>query len=967
MEKFKTKSTIALLAMLIVSICMILLLNVSIPSPTKASTEPFTMDNGAQIRTVEGQEGIRFIAEMTPDYYEGVVGKAKDGTTVEFGMCLKAGTEIESYLYGGTNQDLSIYKPLEKWDNDFNPQNDQATKYVYKFAITGIKAVNYNTPISALAYAKYTDKTDDQVKYEYAKFDTNKAVVTRSIFEVAVKHSQGEMGDEATFVNGLIATVMPDESAITLSKEAYVLKQGDTADLFKVTVGGVEIPAEIQVTDEQVATIENGVITAVKSSATEAKTTTITATIGNVTKTATVKVKGEVTDDNSVTLANGIAKWDTTSYEKVTFNGFNAQVDLTEYDSFDVIEYGVKYGGLKNGYFHADFVLETSDRVITKKIYTGVQGVNTGSELLEYINTKVRLSTYYVLNNDIYIESDDPNGAILKGEFKGTIFGNGHKIVVNKETKFTKSTSSANPKSVLFENVGSNAIIKNTIFDITYQASSVGTEGARIGALVNTFSGILQDCYIKTNRIDDIITSWEASSVIYNLKNGKIENCIFETENRYITGWCTTSNIENALVISKNDGVKATYNGVDRYLSYINNSKKVHGFNNVSIYNSAENLLSGNGVKVIDGVTVENTNETLTNTPQYTNDVFGDDWTFDTENGVIALNGNDVTNLLGATYSGGVISWNDLSATQTEVYVDGVKKTDVTLDGQSFAAADYLVENKYDTATAHTVEIRVTDGTYIYSNIVRINITVVADETAFRAIDGATASDYFLLTDNITIADTAMTAMIANFGGTLDGNGYKVIVTRAVESENKNGTSILFGTVSNTAVIKNTQFDITYLPSIQRTAAFAGTYSGILTNCYIKTTRTSTVVASPEESSVIYTLGGKLINNIFETGNKHIVTGVVSNSDNYISGALIVRTYGAFRVGNMSGIYTNITNVGEYSTFAKMLEGTGNVVSVNGSSYTRTATTNTPQYTNVFTAPWAFTDSAVTLCGKTVG
>ena len=970
MKSIKLKSTLILLLALVLSVCAAMcLVNVGIPAEAQAN-KTFTMADGAAIRTVSGEEGIRFTAEMTVAYYEDVARKAKEGTTVEYGMCIKEGDITAANLIGGASADAAMYKPMKSdgWYSTFNPENESATKYVYKFAIIGIQELNYNSPISALAYVKYTDKTTNEVCYDYAlDANSNYDVQKRSIFQVAIEHAQS-MEDDATetkFINDLLAAVVDSNEDITLSTSSFTLKQGSKVELPKVTVGGVEVAAELAIADSDVATIENGEMVAVDSNATEAKTTTLTATIGNYSASATIKVKGEISRANNanefLTAKNGVYSWDVEDLEKVTFNGFNTSLDVTEQNSLDVIEYGVKVGNLKNGYFSINFVFETSDLIVTEPIYTGVQGVSTAEELLNYINVNGRRSTYYLLNDDIYIESSNPSGAILTGEFKGTFNGNGHKVIVNKTVTPTVSNTAGVSYGILFDKIMADGVIKNTQFDITYHTTQTAIGECRIGPLAADLYGTIQDCYIKTSRIQATVVNWDDSSIVDVARDGsKLSNLIVETENRRLARGKGSAEINNVLVVSEKAGTSQSTSGFARNLT------NQHGFTNVSVYESMENLLAGTGVKVTDGVTANNTTEDVTNTPQYSE--FGSKWTFDKTNGIIALNGNDVTNALGATYSGGVISWNDINATSTEIYVDGVKK-EIALTDETFAVADYLVENEYDLSVVHTIAIKVTDGTYSYSTVADVKVTTVADETAFRAIGNA--NDYYLLTSNITIEDTATTAMISTFGGILDGNGYKVTITRSVVPESPaNGYSVLFGTVSESAVIKRTQFEINYTSNIRRAAPFANTFNGVLTNCYLEANRTDYQgVSYYEESSLIYNLGGILKNNIFVGANKHIIGWEVANSSNRIEGALIV--FSSFsRVGKISGLYCNMSNVSRYTTMANMLAGKGTVYTSNGSTVTDTSITATPQYTGVFDSNvWNFNATAgtITLCGKTIG
>ena len=394
---------------------------------------------------------------------------------------------------------------------------------------------------------------------------------------------------------------------------------------------------------------------------------------------------------------------------------------------------------------------------------------------------------------------------------------------------------------------------------------------------------------------------------------------------------------------------------------------------NASKYTSIANLIAGTGHQITVGTGY--VDQAITSNPQYTN-VFGNAWAFDTAKGIVAINGKDISGALKATYSDGNITWADVNATQTEIYIDDVKKT-VSVSNRSFAVADYLLNNGYDMSEPHKVEIKATDGTYAYAEILNVKVTEIANESQFRSINGAGKNDYFVLKANITIDDTAIDgAIISDFGGILNGNGYKVTVTRNVapadSTDNSlNGYSVLFGTVNGSAIIKNTQFDITYKAmqtrvdgsACSRTSGLAKIFNGTLENCYVK----NTINGIYENTSVMYNFGGKIIDSIFDVNCKHIIGWEVANSENSMDGVMIVCNSTFARVGIINNSYYKITNVSKYTSMANLIAGTGYIITSDGSTVSNTAITSNPQYTNVFGSAWAFTGTTVSLCGKNVG
>lgn len=760
---------------------------------------------------------------------------------------------------------------------------------------------------------------------------------------------------------------------IKLDKTELSLNVGTnaTANLKTAVTKAEEALTDIIVTwkstNPAVATVENGTVTAVSIGKTDI--------IARVEKDGewaeakcSVNVGGEVVFDFNVDGKDYFVGVEFSITPSVAIGGEPTAEPVT-YSVSDknvlVVKENGKFKPVASGYVtvYASVAGETFEREL--KIYQKKIEINTEQDFYK-LNDADEFD-YFELKKDLYF--NDINTVWTKENksmietFGGIFNGNGYKVTVQKYVSPDDSTTGVNNGySVLFRDVTETATIKNTRFYITYKAMVTNLNGinqSRTAGFAKTFNGALENCYVY-NYADG--TTGE-SSVIYNF-GGTIEKTVFNTNSKHVVAWTVAE--------SKNSMTNVMIICGGNFSRIGNISGNYYNVNSVSKYTSIENALLGTGHTITsDGTTVTNT--AISATPQYA--TFANEWTFDTEDGVIALLGKDINDALNVTYASGIISWADLDATSTEIYIDGVKKT-VALSGQSFAVVDYLVANAYDVSVPHTVEIKVSNGKYVYSDLVGVKIATVSNESEFRAIDGASVSGYYLLTANITINDTATDKpIIENFGGSLNGNGYKVTITRNVapadSSDNsKNGYAVLFGTVSGTANIKNTQFDITYKAmqtrvdggACSRTAGFANTFNGVLQDCYVK----NTISGVYENTSVIYNFGGKIIDTIFNVNCKHIVGWEVTNSNNDMDGVMIV--YSQFgRIGKISGTYTKFANASKYTSMANLIAGTGSQISIGGTSEAYTAITATPQYMGVFGNAWTFSGSTVTLCGKTVG
>ena len=590
---------------------------------------------------------------------------------------------------------------------------------------------------------------------------------------------------------------------------------------------------------------------------------------------------------------------------------------------------------------------------------------------------------YFLLTSDVYFDDSNVqwnygeitrsgalNGVVsvntIINTFGGTLDGNGHKVSMSIE-------SIPIGLGGIFGLISDTANVKNTHFDteitvpneIDYRWSHT---------LCYQLNGKISDCYIKST-IDGLggLNIAFRGAPIMQIK-GVMQNNVIEIPSGYAIGY---ADVDKAL-FNNNFVITPDYLHVTSGYANWGGSTKLKT-SNVCSFATVESMLNGVGATV----TYQDTENGVGKYEyeQFTDrtklQALGSAWTMDED--LLTLKGKALYPELALSFKGGNAEWQQLDGvTSTKISIDGTEITGITVTGGKFALAEYLVNGHYDLSKAHTVEVEVIANGNTYSDRTSARVTAISNAEQFKAIDGAGASNCFVLTTNVSITDSNTTALIDSFGATLIGNGYKISLTNtatrtAVTTGNAYGYSVMFNTVTNTAIIKNTQIVIIYEAAqtgvdgvaTSRTAALAKDFNGLLENCYVKTIRSGTY----QQSSLIYNLGGTLKNNVFEINTKHICAWETANTENRVSGALIVGSEFE-RVGKISGAYHNIENVSKYTSISNMLVGTGHTITSDGSAVTNTSITATPKYTGVFdSSVWNFNATAgtITLCGKTVG
>ena len=265
--KTKMKTSLLFVASVVFAVCLSLLCVLGFRAPAYTvsanSASSLKMENGAQVRLVANDPGLRFTASISTEEYEAV--KAQGGT---FGMFILPNVyNVENEISEATAfGDSAVYC----WDsavagktqiihcstdNLTQTSTDGATTY-FACAITNIKTANYNVDFFARAYY--------EVNGERTWADANDTNV-RSVSYVAQKvlgyENAGIYEPSATgktalleYVTQFVQAEVDSEGNATGEVKLYV---ADLAELPYVYVDGVEVE-DVEFDDEKVLTL-NGI------------------------------------------------------------------------------------------------------------------------------------------------------------------------------------------------------------------------------------------------------------------------------------------------------------------------------------------------------------------------------------------------------------------------------------------------------------------------------------------------------------------------------------------------------------------------------------------------------------------------------------------------------------------------------------------------------------------------------------
>lgn len=277
---------------------------------TTTFQDGLTMTAVPTIRLFEPQ-GVRFTAVVTPELYNEVT----EDENKEFGMVIAPVSYFMKVDVGETQGDCDWVKSFEAESltvitmEDFTPYaatEPDGTLIDYRFncSVTNVLYKNTNLQFLGIGYVKTTN--GDNVEYKYASFADgllykqcaysyayvaaerlNAYVVSNEyLAQSDLDVLNGVINSSVDYANGL-AEATEDNStyAVTLSEIEKTLKVGETFTLKTEIAEGVKVPVWWQSSDQSVATVKDGVVTALKNG-----TTTISAVVAGKKYTCLVTV-----------------------------------------------------------------------------------------------------------------------------------------------------------------------------------------------------------------------------------------------------------------------------------------------------------------------------------------------------------------------------------------------------------------------------------------------------------------------------------------------------------------------------------------------------------------------------------------------------------------------------------------------------------------------------------------------------
>ncbi len=355
-----------------------------------------------------------------------------------------------------------------------------------------------------------------------------------------------------------------DAYNISINKITDKICAGETANLSAVVyVNGNPIVAEIvwSSSDETVATVTNGQVTAINNGKTD-----IVATYENGNVVLTAKCEITVCPFTVLSAEKQVIIDGQSDYslkidcyiENVISEGENFSYESSDTDVVTVDASGKLYFVNKGDAFITVTHENKANIVVQVKCVEKIVNISQPSEFLEIDGADA--NNYYVLTNDIDLTDTEltffrDRGAYYNDEtrkvhtyssgvggvysiideFNGTLDGNGHKIIFNNysssETKFNVMG--------LFNYIAETATIKNLFIDsmVTTYAKLGGAGNLPCtGTVAYVNKGVIENCYLKSTlnlknlaaaktQFGDIYQERIRASMIFE-QHGVIKDCI---------------------------------------------------------------------------------------------------------------------------------------------------------------------------------------------------------------------------------------------------------------------------------------------------------------------------------------------------------------------------------------------------------------------------------------------------------
>lgn len=973
------KNSIRLKILFVLAFVFTLMASVGIISAidVKAAPQTFAMHPGASVRLGnenDTQTGIRFIATIDSEEYNQLLS---DYENVQFGMRIARCETVEELMLF---PDESSMKPVETV-----VENAEEGIHVISVAIHNIKAENYNTYFTALGYVEVTDAQGEKEVF-YADYVAGEN--SRTPFQVVATHKlqYGMLEDlNMDYANAILDNVLAQGGMIAQKAEYVLALNSSVAPV--IEVAGVPVDADLSVANTAVAKIENGQLVAVG-----AGSTTLTAVVSGAEKILNISIP--VTVENStlaLTYANGTVEWAGVA-TAVVIDGNEVAVSETE-NAFDVAAY-LK----KNGYEEKSYAVAVKNgEVVSESVTIEMKNVDNADELLAI--SEGSANTYYVVTDNISLAGKEVSTFGTSRAFIESLTGvldvNGYAI---SAISYDEPDNTLRYRG-LIATVEQTGVVKNGYFT---GASTPYFDHRAF--LIGQLDGTIEDCYVDVKKFSLTTGNnyYATCGVVYECY-GTVKNLIVNLNkcNAGLTVFAyanAKTNTENVIVVSDNEKT----NGMHIYRLAGGNSHKYLAFdkNNTYLYKGMSALFSRSG-KILKYDGANFVFASTVNVP-YLN--FAPVFDFDEQAGKIYMV-NDKYGKMDFAVSINIAQdeldvVKDKYSPQISATLSGIYGSDaLTYKSSNTAIATVDANGVVSYAGNGTATITVThteSGATATVSVKTYDTYIgITDVASFITIEGSTQYTYAELLSDISIttndlsryaereafiilqqttANNTSFSLIYEFGGTLNGNGKKVIVDVSFETVTSTKRhSAIFSKITETAVIKNTVFDIDVQAYLDHGSAFAFFADGVIQDCYF-----DIYVTARESGS-----GNFLATHYFIQYAQCDINNCIIKAHGQSGGAGGKRNLNLYRampskfnindtmfvVEYLIDSYdkTNkatLANVSNYSSFANLLVGTGYTLTYD-TALTRTAITNSPQY-NLFGPVWAFGADGIKLCGTAI-
>jgi len=988
--KSLSKQILALIVLSLLSFCVAFTFSVKGTAKAEVGTPTLTSFkalDGASIRTTDPL-GIRFTAEISKDeYYE--LLDSYEGRSVTLGMVVGRNvTDIDDLKENGIKVQRSLWAP------DDNPENPNATIYRYNVAIHGLKDTSSNAEYTALGYYA----VDGEI-VEYASTSIMRTPLQIATAHIAKYGVDGLETDEKDFVVGIVDNVMTAGAAEFKFTESSVTVNCFEEFAPEVTVDGVAVTPIYSVPNDGVAEITaDGKIKGLKEGQ-----TTVTATLASIAGenyTSTMTLNVEKTTVTPVVNPDGTLSLNTNGAETTVKIDDVAIEGIYTDDTLNIVDYILDN---KNVTSETEFTISVESAGCTGEVDHTFVPVNQDSfkTTLNSATEANKGKVHYFLTSDISLTSSDVSKHWIYytvfGPIHAHLDGRGYKVAF--ETTYTDASTGFaglfEACDVTWSNVHFDmdiTIAKDAMIDALFSTSNSSRTTGAVNGLLN--------CYfdVKINPYEESDDPFTKTICLFNASAGKYNNNVFNINAP--TGCVvsitsggigkTAPTFNNNIIISS----EANYQFV---ASVINNKTITNGY----LYNSMKDMLIGGNYKKV-GNCVASLNETVevTNAPVYGS--FGDNWTFDKDNGTIELCGREVFNseLKVDIDVDGVVTF-DAMGEEAKLYVDTVEVADAT---SGFNLTDYAFKIGLTGDKTYTVKVESAsyagEVTKTYKALTNANFL----ETVNQYNTAANSNIYFYLTENVELqgknggsnlgdmkyevnpsSNYLCHYVFENAFFTLDGRGYTLKLAW-IHQSNWRGGGLIYNHYGNW---KNLVFDLDasfgdLCPSTFVYYMKADTESGqtgAFTNCYFDVDYGA---GKANEAVITNFTAGEIRNCIFDIAASGSATPNLK-AIGTLSGVFKDNVYVQTKIASDTATRTPFTrinsgnegNLYNYSTISDFVAGTNGVKSTWSSAYTgayqATSTTaytvetlSTIVYTN-WNKVWTINATdGIKLCGQAI-